>query len=82
MRKCAYCGGFVRGSKPTAEKFCSLRCQNRDEGWKAALEPIRKMVNAQAEDEGLWCKITRASEAYLQQELRKLHALVEKQGKP
>lgn len=46
------------------------------------LEPILKMVDAQAEDEGLWCKVTRASEAYLQQELRKLHAVVEQQGKP
>jgi hypothetical protein len=32
----------------------------------------------QAEDEGLWFEAQTASEAYLQEELRKLHALIEK----
>jgi hypothetical protein len=38
---------------------------------------IRKMVNRQAEDEGLWFDAKYASEAYLQKALRKLHAVIE-----
>jgi hypothetical protein len=36
------------------------------------------MVNEQADDEGLWFDAQTAPEAYLQGELRKLHARVEK----
>ena len=42
-----------------------------------ALRQIRARVDQQAEDEGLWFKAKTAPEAYLQQELRKLHALIE-----
>ena len=35
------------------------------------------LVTQQAEDEGLWFRATSASEAYLQQELRRLHAMIE-----
>lgn len=38
---------------------------------------IRALVDKQAEDEGLWFEAETAPEAYLQQELRKLHALIE-----
>lgn len=38
---------------------------------------VRKVVNEQAEDEGLWCVAETAVEAYLQQELRRLHAAIE-----
>lgn len=41
------------------------------------LEAIRKLVAEQAEDEGLWFDAEHAPEAYLQQELRKLHAAIE-----
>lgn len=41
------------------------------------LMDLDKAVNAQAEDEGLWFIAQYASEAYLQQELRKVHQLVE-----
>ena len=37
----------------------------------------QKLVNQQAEDEGLWFDATTAPEAYLQQELRKLHVAIE-----
>ena len=40
------------------------------------LNPI-EIVNQQAEDDGLWFKAQTAPEAYLQQELRKLHKAVE-----
>lgn len=38
---------------------------------------IRAMVDEQAKDDGLWFMPQTAPEAYLQQELRKLHALIE-----
>ncbi len=37
-----------------------------------------RIVNEQAEDDGLWFEAQTASEAYLQQELRRLHAAVER----
>lgn len=37
----------------------------------------RQLVDAQAEDEGLWFRAENAAEAYLQQSLRALHAAVE-----
>ena len=40
----------------------------------------RELVEIQAEDEGLWFEAQTAAEAYLQQELRKLHAAVEREG--
>lgn len=41
------------------------------------IKKLIQMVNDQAEDGGLWFIAENASEAYLQQELRKLHALIE-----
>lgn len=42
------------------------------------LQSLFDLVERQAEDEGLWfVSIVTAPEAYLQQELRKLHAAVE-----
>jgi hypothetical protein len=42
-----------------------------------ALHGIRALVDQQAEDDGLWFMAETASEAYLQQELRKLHECIE-----
>jgi len=42
-----------------------------------ALARIKALVDEQAEDEGLWFIAQTAPEAYLQQELRALHALIE-----
>ena len=39
---------------------------------------ILETVLEQAEDEGLWFNAKYASEAYLQQELRRLHAIIER----
>lgn len=41
------------------------------------LARARAIVDEQAEDEGLWFRAQTAAEAYLQQELRRLHAAVE-----
>lgn len=45
----------------------------------AELERLRalKLVGRQAEDPGLWFEAQTASEAYLQAELRRLHAAIE-----
>lgn len=43
----------------------------------SALAAIRDLVASQSEDEGLWFQARTAPEAYLQQELRRLHALIE-----
>ena len=40
-------------------------------------EKLVNLVHQQAEDEGLWFIARTAPEAYLQQELRLLHALIE-----
>ncbi len=38
--------------------------------------PVRALVDEQAEDEGLWFIAQTAPEAYLQQELRRLHTAI------
>ena len=43
----------------------------------AQRDAIQQVVDEQAEDEGLWFRAETAAEAYLQQELRRLHAAVE-----
>jgi len=45
------------------------------------IEKIKQIVFEQAEDEGLWFDAQTAPEAYLQAELRRLHAVIEEQGK-
>ena len=42
-----------------------------------ALYKIQGVVDEQAEDEGLWFVARTAPEAYLQAELRRLHAVIE-----
>ncbi len=48
---------------------------------REAMTQIQKVVNEQAEDEGLWSVpaegLQPIAEAYLQQELRRLHAVIE-----
>ena len=46
------------------------------------LKDLQELVNAQAEDEGLWFIEEYAPEAYLQDALRKLHAAVEELTSP
>ena len=38
---------------------------------------VKAVVDAQAEDTGLWFEAQTAPEAYLQQALRRLHAVIE-----
>ena len=46
------------------------------------LNALRAVVDAQAEDQGLWFEAEHATEAYLQRSLRCLHHLIEKLKKP
>ena len=43
----------------------------------AAIRELRAVVDEQAEDDALWCETSSIVEAYLQQELRRLHSIVE-----
>lgn len=45
-------------------------------GWDT-LRRAQELIAQQAEDEGLWFEAQTMPEAYLQQELRKLHTVVE-----
>lgn len=49
---------------------------------QTALSAIQALVDKQAEDEGLWFVAETAPEAYLQQELRRLHAEIERHTLP
>lgn len=44
-----------------------------------ALYDIKTLVDNQANDSGLWFRAQTAPEGYLQQELRRLHAVIERQ---
>jgi small-conductance mechanosensitive channel len=61
-----------RAQRESAAEFM----RQRDEAL-LRLDACRRLVNEQAENEGLWFVATTAPEAYLQQELRKLHAAIE-----
>lgn len=64
------CPGCMR------EDLASLRAELAEAREHLAL--IRGVVDAQAEDDGLWFRAQTAPEAYLQAALRKLHAAVER----
>ena len=49
----------------------------RIDRYEIELRAAREVVAEQAEDEGLWFVARTAPEAYLQQELRRLHAAIE-----
>lgn len=67
------CGHYVHPHS----SYCKA-CHEIAEARRAALEPILEMVNVQADDEGLWFDASQISgrQGYLQDELRKLHALI------
>ena len=44
---------------------------------KKLIKKLKKLVDKQAENEGLWFIAETAPEAYLQHELRKLHKAIE-----
>ena len=54
---------------------------DRIDALEECLRELAAMTAAQAEDEGLWFNAMHASEGYLQQELRKLHAAIENKAR-
>ncbi len=58
--------------KEIVEAWRSGRLVDRE-----AINPLKKMVDEQVLDDGLWFTAASAPEAYLQQELRQLHTLIE-----
>ena len=59
-----------------AERECVIR-RNRELELEAALKAAQEVVDEQSEDEGLWFDAKTAPEAYLQQEMRRLHAAID-----
>ena len=77
----AYSMLLVRNNVLSAENAeANLRIaelEQENQRLKALLKHIRTITDKQAEDEGLWFAAVTAPEAYLQQELRKLHSAIE-----
>lgn len=78
--ECEHCNVAVDAwNKFTKELYAILdECEKENKQRKTlSLARIQKCVDEQAEDDGLWFQAETASEAYLQQELRKLHWAIE-----
>lgn len=70
LRDLGYDYGYLHGQ--SADRIDAL---------EECLRELAAMTAAQAEDEGLWFNAMHASEGYLQQELRKLHAAIENKAR-
>jgi len=70
----------VKSIKADADQWQRQFCETNEikDALKLELQKIRDLVAAQVNDEALWFLNVSVTEAYLQQELRKLHALIEK----
>lgn len=78
----AYAHRLERRIKSQRDHLALLRARDEEAGkLRDALRELRTLVDEQAEDDGLWPIYPRGeqriTEAYLQQELRRLHAAVE-----
>ncbi len=62
---------------PRAPYGAAIPSEHADSYCWGALHHLRALVAEQAEDFGLWFIARTAPEAYLQQELRRLHAEIE-----
>src|SRR4051812_5380359 len=69
----------LRQSQHEADSRCHRQSVEADAAMSGAtrLAEVEAIVNEQAEDAGLWFVPANAAEAYLQQELRRLHAAIE-----
>jgi hypothetical protein len=65
-------GSLERQARGSAKEL-----QRRVTTLELKLEGLKTLTAAQAEDDGLWFQAATAPEAYLQQELRRLHAAIE-----
>jgi len=77
MENCK-CSIGIRGLPKGAEVW-TIYCETHADAprLKELNAELLAVVNEQAEDDGLWFVAQYASEAYLQQELRRLHAIIE-----
>tara|TARA_Y100000310_G_scaffold288644_1_gene314450 strand:+ start:49 stop:798 length:750 start_codon:yes stop_codon:yes gene_type:complete len=80
--RCETCGFGMHAEHTTDGTDGEYDCPVCAETPGPSLDDVRAMVDKQAEDEGLWFVAETAPEAYLQQELRALHAEVEKAALP
>jgi len=72
----AACGKCSRALPPDGDCYgCEV------DRMQAKCAEVQALVDSQAEDDGLWFMAVTAPEAYLQQALRKLHAVIE-EGNP
>lgn len=68
---------YVYADERNEERAAKEDALQQNERLRAALVEIRKLVDRQAEDEALWLLDPTIGEAYLQQELRRLHSVIE-----
>lgn len=54
-----------------------VACKEEHDALRLRVEALRRLVDQQAEDEGLWFEAETTPEAYLQEKLRHLHASIE-----
>jgi hypothetical protein len=67
--------------KPTSKEFygdiqAAIRVLEDWPKWESLIEAAQRKINIQAMDEGLWFVAITASEEYLQNALRELHAII------
>jgi Lar family restriction alleviation protein len=94
MKPCPFCNGdakylhsdlggvsdhYVECQVCLARGGFHLRKAEAIAAWNTRHNPALELVQQQAEDDGLWFQAKTAPEAYLQQELRKLHRVIEEQ---
>jgi len=63
-------------------QFRQETCAKIRDSYVQRVVRLAKMVEQQAEDEGLWAIAETATEAYLQAALRRLHAVIEGEEEP
>lgn len=51
----------------------------KDAEYQSKISKVRAMVATQAEDDGMWFSAQTGPEAYLQQQLRELHRIIEQE---
>lgn len=54
-----------------------VACDLMEDALEAGQADVKKLVERQANDEGCWFEAQTCAEAYLQQQLRELHAAIE-----
>lgn len=64
---------FIAHSREDVPSLCALARQHFE-----LVRKLRLCLDDQADDDGLWFDAPTAAEAYLQQELRSLHAMIER----